>query len=1045
MMITQLIRFAVLKRTLVITVLISLLALCAYFIPRVNLDAFPDVTNVQVSINTQAPGLAAQEIEQLISYPIETLMYALPDVESVRSISKTGLSGVTIVFKEHVDIYFARQLVLERLTQAQSLLPSDIEPPSIGPNTSGLGQIYQYQLQKSKESPLNNRDLRSLNDWVVKLLLMPVDGITEILSFGGEVKQFNVALRPDRLQAYNVKPALVIEAIEANNTNAGGWYLARAESQLAIRGVGWFNYDDAISQLAQTPVKSYEGKVIRIRDVAHVSLQSEERLGAVTLSVKDESGNIQSQGEVVTGIVLKRIGANTNETINAINQRIALINQALPDGVTFKILYDQADLVKQAINTVVYALLFAFLLIICVIALFMLSLRATVLVLISIPISIALALGFMAFFGLSANLMSLGGLAIAIGMLVDGSVVMVENIVNTPSDPQHSRPMQIINAALQVAKPVCFASTIILVLYLPLFSFTGVEAKLFEPMATTMMIAVFCALLVALLIVPALASVVFNRPIKLKRNRLLEQMKMYYKHALRFAVKQQLAILIILCCLIGVTLAVIPKLGSEFVPELEEGTLNVRVTLAPSSNLNTALSIAPKLERLLLEFEQVTYALSRIGRAEIGGDPEPVNNIEIYLGLTPQNTWPEGLSRQTLQTKMAEKLEQFPGILLTFSQPIATRVDELLSGVKSQLAVKIMGPDLSQLQTIGDTLATAIASIPGTADVAAEQLSGEAQLLISPKREMLSRHGLAVRDIMDLVSVGLGGLNAGQIVHGNARYAIHVRLSEQARNSKQAIEQLPIQTPNGYWLSLSDVARVDYAQGPNQIRRDDVQRRIVIQVNVSGRDMGSIVNDITRTIEQSSLLPKGYTFDIGGQFENQLRSQKTLGFIIPLSLGLISLLLYFVFRSLTQTALILVNVPLAAIGGVLSMFVFEQNLSVPTFIGFITLFGIAVLNGVVLIDSINQRLPINQEPITAIIDGAASRFAPVLMTALTSALGLIPMLTSTGVGAEIQKPLASVIVGGIFTSTLLTLIVLPVLYCRFSLKHATTSVEPSNL
>ncbi|WP_462163157.1 efflux RND transporter permease subunit [Pseudoalteromonas xiamenensis] len=1030
-MINRIISWALSNRAIVCIVLAVLLAACAIVIPKINLDAFPDVTNVQVSVNTEAPGLAAEEVEQLITYPIETVMYALPDVESVRSISKTGLSGVTIVFKENVDIYFARQLVFERLEQAKGSLPGTISAPEIGPNTSGLGQIYQYRLDADANSGIDNMTLRSLNDWVVKLLLMPIDGITDVLSFGGEVKQLSVELNPEQLNAFGLTQQDVMKAIEENNLNVGGWYLNRGEEQLAIRGFGWIRSESAIQDIAQLPVKYREGRIVKVADVASVKFAGEERQGAVTMSVKDDNQRVIPKGEIVTGIILKRLGSNTNETINAINQRVEQINQALPRGVTFQVIYDQSQLVKKAIDTVVFALLLAFVFIIIVLLLFLMDFRATLLVLISIPISIALALFVMTLLGLSANLMSLGGLAIAIGMLVDGSVVMVENMVKrlreNQKDTSRCAPETIRLAACEVAKPVFFASSIILVVFLPLFSFEGVEAKLFEPMAVSIMLAILASMLVAIVVVPAIASKILSRKTNERQNLLLNVLEKNYLRLLTRAVRSSKIVLVGMLGIVFSTLLVIPQLGSEFVPELEEGTINLRVTLAPSASLDTALTLAPKLENVLLAFEQVDYAVSRIGRAEIGGDPEPVNNIEVFLSLTPHETWPKGLTRQLLQQQMAKQLEQFPGVLLNFSQPIATRVDELLSGVKSQLAIKITGEDLEKLQLLGTQLEQRIKTIEGTADVALEQLGGEAQLLIEPNRTALSNYGLAVKDLMDIVEKGIGGVTTGQIFEGNARYDIRVRLEKSFRNSISAIEALPIQTPSGYWVRVKDVATVAYATGPIQIRRDDVQRRVVIQANVLGRDMGSVVNEIKKTIEQSNLLPAGYSFSIGGQFENQQRAQKRLQILIPVSILLVAVLLFITFQSLKQTLLILVNVPLATAGGVISLYAFNQFLSVPTAIGFITLFGIAVLNGVVLIDSINQRMKSGTSVQEAVIHGALSRFRPVLMTALTTAMGLLPMLMSTGVGAEIQKPLATVIVGGIITSTLLTLIVLPVL------------------
>ena len=1057
-MFNRIIDWAVINRLLVVIALITLTVSAVFIIPKLNLDAFPDVTNVQVSVNTEAPGLAAEEVEQLITYPIEAVMYALPDVEEVRSISKTGLSGVTVVFKEGTDIYFARQLVFERLQAAKELIPDGVGTPEMGPNTSGLGQVYQYLLVAEPDAGFDAMALRSLNDWVVKLLLIPAEGVTDVLSFGGEVRQYQVNLNPSRLLAYELTQDDVMMALERNNTNVGGWYMNRGQEQLVIRGTGWLDHGEkGLEQIRQVPLKTVDGTTITVSDVAQVALGSEIRQGAVTMTRKNADDKVENLGEVVSGIVLKRMGANTKATIDGVNARIERINQALPEGVRFEAFYDQADLITQAVQTVVNALLLAFIFIVVILALFLMNLRATFLVLMSIPISIGIALMVMAWFGLSANLMSLGGIAVAIGMLVDGSVVMVENMFKhlthpdaehdtkrqsrvdsddvDPFDVAHDRhgiALRLQKAGKEVARPIFFATAIILVVFMPLFSFEGVEAKLFQPMAISIMLAMLSAVLVALIIVPALATYLFRKGVRQRDSFVLKPLDRLYRKGLAWAMGHSKMVVGVAAVMVIAAALVLPRLGTEFVPELEEGTINLRVTLAPSSSLDTALEVAPKLEAKLMEFPEVTYALSRIGRAEIGGDPEPVNNIEIYIGLKPVPEWTSADNRYELQSLMEQKLEQHPGLLFNFSQPIATRVDELLSGVKAQLAIKLFGPDLAVLAEKGQAIEAAVKEIEGARDVAMEQIAGESQLVVKPDRRALSRYGLAVGDVMELVREGLGGASAGQIINGNERYDIYVRLAERFREDRETIADLRLQAPSGAWVRLGDVAEVSIASGPPQVRRDDVQRRVVIQANVHGRDMGSVVADIRQVIAEQVDLPTGYSVDIGGQFENQQRAQKRLSLVVPVSLGLIALLLYFAFASVGQAMLILVNVPLAVIGGVFSLWISGQYLSVPSSVGFITLFGVAVLNGVVMVESINQRIADGLKVSDAVFDGAVSRLRPVLMTAITSALGLIPMLLSNGVGAEIQKPLASVIVGGLVTATFLTLFVLPVLFAWFS-------------
>jgi len=1058
-MFNKMIDWSINNRLLVIIALIATMAASVMVIPKLNLDAFPDVTNVQVAVNTEAPGLAAEEVEQLITYPIEAVMYALPDVEQVRSISKTGLSGVTVVFKEGTDIYFARQLVFERLQAAKELIPRGVGTPAMGPNTSGLGQVFQYLLIADKDSGYDSMTLRSLNDWIVKLLVMPVDGVTDVLSFGGNVRQYQVNIEPSKLLSYELTQEDIVSALDNNNANVGGWYMNRGQEQLVIRGTGWFNSGEAgLADIRQVPVKTVDGTVVTIDDVANVSLGSEIRQGAVTMTRRDAQGNVEKLGEVVSGIVLKRMGANTKATIDGISARIPMINQALPEGVRFEPFYDQADLITKAVDTVVEALALAFIFIAIVLALFLMNLRATFLVLISIPISIGIALMVMSWLGLSANLMSLGGIAVAIGMLVDGSVVMVENMVKHLNKPDLNHykntqqisadtdtitsskmennevdiPLRLKAAGKEVARPVFFAAAIILVVFTPLFSFEGVEAKLFQPMAISIILAVISAILVALFVVPALATFMFKNGVKEKESFVLKPLDKLYRKGLKAAMKHTKVVIAASIMLLAGAASLVPQIGTEFVPELEEGTINLRATLAPSSSLETALSVAPILEEMLMEFPEVEYTLSRIGRAEIGGDPEPVNNIEIYIGLKPVSEWTSASNRFELQGLMEVKLEQFPGLLLNFSQPIATRVDELLSGVKAQLAIKLFGPELDILASKGQEIEAAIKQIDGARDVALEQIAGEAQLVIKPKRQQLSRFGLSVGDVMKVVKNGIGGVSAGQIINGNERYDIYVRFEEKYRNNQEAIADLRIQSPTGAWVRLGDIATVSFESGPPQVRRDDVQRRVVIQANVQGRDMGSVVADIRTEIDKQVDLPAGYSVVIGGQFENQQRAQQRLAVVVPLSLALIALLLYFAFGSVGQAMLILVNVPLAVIGGIFSLYISGQYLSVPSSVGFITLFGVAVLNGVVMVESINQLVKEGVGTPKGVFDGAVSRLRPVLMTAITSALGLIPMLMSNGVGAEIQRPLASVIVGGLVTATLLTLVVLPVLYPWFS-------------
>ncbi|BCW89521.1 Cobalt-zinc-cadmium resistance protein CzcA [Alphaproteobacteria bacterium SO-S41] len=1034
-MLDALIRIAVANRLFVLIAIAAVVTTFLVLLPRLNLDAFPDVTNVQVAVNTEAPGFAPAEVEQLITYPVEAAMFALPGVEDVRSISKTGLSLVTVVFEEGTDIYFARQLVFEQMQAAREDIPLEAGSPEIGPNTSGIGVIFQYVLLPKTPGAYNATALRSLNDWVVKLLLLPVDGVTDVLSFGGEVRQYQVHLDPYRLIAYGLSAAEVRAAIEANNRNAGGWYQERGAEQLVVRGVGWMRSgEDGLADIGDTPIKEADGQIVRVRDVGEVAFGGEIRQGATTLTLRNEDGTPRPLGEVVTGQVLKRMGANANATIEGIKARLPLVGAALPDDVELRPIYDQAELIDKAVATVTTALIESFVLIVIVLLLFLMNLRAALIVLISVPVSIAAALAVMAATGLSANLMSLGGLAIAIGIIVDGSVVMMENVFGKLGHGDDTRPIKtrIVDAAREVAQPVFFAVLIIVVVFAPLFSLEGVEGKLFQPMAVSIILALGASLLVALLAVPALSTYLFRGPVKHRDSPVLAPVARLYDRMLPRLQRNPVPVIGAAATALVAALALTPFLGTQFVPELEEGALNIRATLAPSASLDTALEVAPKLEAALLAFPEVTYATARVGRPELGGDPEPVSNVEILVGLKPHDEWTTAKTRPEIQARMETAMAVHPGLLFGFSQPIATRVDELLSGVRAQLAIKLFGPDLDVLAAKGAEIETLVKGTAGAADVALEQVTGEAQLVVRPKRAELERYGLSVDAVMALVQDEIGGAEAGQIIDGNERYAIYVRLAERFRDTPEALRDLILVSPNGAEVRLGEVATVAFESGPPQIRRDDAQRRVVVQANVEGRDMGSFVAELEQRITAEIDLPPGYAVSFGGQYENQQRAQTRLMIVVPMALGLIFLLLYLAFGSVGQAMLIMANVPLALVGGIVALFVTGTYLSVPGSIGFIALFGIAVLNGVVMVSAINQNIARGQPVGEAVFAGARARLRPVLITATIAALGLVPLLLATGVGSEVQRPLAIVVTGGLVSSTLLTLLVLPAAYAWFA-------------
>lgn len=1021
-MINKLIAAAISQRFLVMLAALGLLAYGGYSARRLNLDAFPDVTNVQVQVNTEAPGLAAIEVEKLITFPVETVMSGLPGLQQVRSISKTGLSVVTIVFDDNVDTYFARQLVSERLTAAKERIPNGLGAPELGPITTGLGQVFKYILTSPT---LDAMELRAINDWIVKFQLRTVPGVTDVLSFGGSVRQYQVNVDPDRLVSYGLSITDVKAALQANNTNAGGWYLEGSQEQLVVRGEGLIRGGrDGITDIGDVVLKSVDGVPVYVRDVATIEYGSEIRQGAVSMNGK---------GEVVMGVILQLKGANTKNVIENVRRKVETVQKSLPKGVRIVPVYDQADLIEKAVGTVTKALSEAAALIIVVLILFLWNIRSALVVLCSIPLSMLVAIIMMRWFGLSANLQSLGGLAIGIGMMVDGSLVMIENIMRHLAEPDRlnrSVSARVLHAAEEVGQPIFFAVLIIVVVFLPLFTLQGVEGKLFSPMAFVVAFAMLGSLLVALTIVPVLASLVFSGKLSEKDSVLVRGAKAVYRPVLDFALRRKAVVVSVALASLAATAVVIPQLGSEFVPELDEGTLSVRVTANPSISIDEALRIAARIEKKLIAYPEVKYAISQIGRPELGGDPEALNNNEIWVGLKPQGEWTTAHTRGKLIEVLTKDLSEYPGVAINFSQPIASRVDELLSGVKAQLAVKLFGDDLKVLEEKGQEIEKIINSVPGAADVQTEQISGEAQVVIKANRDEVARYGLNVADVMQVVSLAIGGESISDVLDGQRRFSIYLRVGKQFRSSVDAIGRLWVTNKEGLRVQVSQVADIGLIEGPPTISREDAQRRIVIQANVRGRDLGGFVAEAQRLADKVEL-PSGYYVTWGGQFENQQRAQQTLMVVVPICLGLIFALLFLSFGSVRNALLIILNVPFALVGGVFALWLSGQFLSVPSSVGFIALFGVAVLNGVVMVSYFNQLLAEGYPLDEAVRKGSMLRLRPVLMTATVASLGLIPLLVATGIGSEVQRPLATVVVGGLLTSTLLTLIVLPVLYSWF--------------
>ncbi len=1019
-MIERLIRLALGQRFLAAVLTLFVVGYGVRSAMELPIDAFPDVTNVQVQVNAEAPGLAAGEVEKLVTYPVESVMNGLPRVTEVRSLSKTGLSVVTVVFEDSVDIYFARNLVLERLQVAKERIPAGLAAPEIGPVTTGLGQIYQYILEGEGYTA---QDLRAANDWIVKPELRTVPGVADVLSFGGEVRQYQVNIDPQKLLKYDLTLGDVAERLRQSNRNAGGWYVNRGADQLVVRGVGFVRGGDAgLFDLEHVIVKHAGGTPVFVRDVASVEYGGEIRQGAVT---KD------GKGEVVSGIVLQLLGSNTKEVIDRVKEKAKGIH--LPKGMRITPYYDQASLVEKAIETVRSSLQEAGLLVLAVLFLFLWNVRSALVVIFSVPISVLIAFIMMRQQGISANLQSLGGLTIGIGMMVDGSVVMVENLFQAlveKKPPPEGRLHCVAEAACEVARPVFFAVLIIVVVFLPLFTLQGVEGKLFAPMAFTISFAMLGSLLVALLVVPALSLAVLRGRLSEKESFLVVGLRRLYEPCLRWAVGHRAVVLgVALVALVG-ALAAFPFLGTEFVPQLEEGTINLRVTMRPSISLDEAIRIAAALEKRILKHPDVSYALSRIGRAEIGGDPESVSNNEVYVGLKPEAAG----RRREVERALEEDLSEVPGLLYSFSQPIATRVDELLSGVKAEIAVKLFGDDLDVLADRGAAIEAAVRSIPGAEGVALEQVGGEQQLVIRADREALAQQGLNVSDVMETVSTGVGGEVLGQVVDGERRFDLTLRLAPAFRQNADQIERLVLESPSGAHVPLGRVSKVAIEEGPPLISRERARRRVVVQCNVRGRDLGGFVEEGKRLLAQkiAPTLPPGYRIEWGGQFENQQRAQRTLLVVVPLSIFLIFVLLVLLFGSVRPALLILLNVPFALIGGVFALLATGLYLSVPSSIGFIAVFGVAVLNGVVLVSCIVNLDERGATPRDAAMQGALRRMRPVLMTASVAVMGLLPILLSHGIGSEVQRPLATVVAGGLLTSTLLTLFVVPVCYPWFA-------------
>ncbi len=1021
-MINKIIEFAARQRLLVLIFTILLVAAGIISLNKLPIDAFPDVSPVLVQVFTEAEGLAPEEVEKLITYPIEVAMNGLPDIREVKSISTFGLSVVSVYFADNVDIYFARQLVFERLQSAKGDIPEGLGNPELGPITSGLGQVYQYYLQGEGYSLM---ELREIQDWIVKFQLRTVPGVTEILSFGGEVKQYQIQLDPVLLQKYDITLDEVLEVVKSNNRNVGGNFIVRHSEEYLVRGLGWVS---TLKDIENIKVVRRSEIPVYIRDIAVVAFGPEIRRGLVSMNNK---------GEIVSGIVLKLLGENTSEVIENVKKKVAQINAGLPKGVKVVPYYDQADLVKKATGTVKDALLEGGILVVIILLLFLGNLRSAFIVTITLPLSALTAFILMNYMGMSANLMSLGGLAIGIGMMVDGSIVMVENIIRHLSGGNHNQGKAvpvILQAAREVGRPIVFAISIIIIVFLPLFTLQEVEGKLFSPMAFTISFAMLGSLIFSLTLVPVLCTYFFKNGIKEKTNVIVGFLQALYVPLLEKVISRKKIVTAAAVLLLIASLGLVPFLGTEFVPILDEGTLAVRITLSPSTSLQQAAEISQSLEPRLMEFPEVIDVISRVGRAEVGGDPEPINNSEIYVILRPEEEWTVK-NKAELVDKMRQKLSDFPGILSNFTQLIQMRVDELLSGVKAQLAIKLFGDDLAVLAQKGAEIQAVVSGIAGATDIQLEQIAGKPQVQIKVDRDRIARLGMNVDEVQEIIETAIGGSAVGQVFQGQKRFDIFVRYGESFRNDVEKIRNILVSTPDSVRIPLIQVADISLVVGPKQISRDNSQRRISIQCNVEGRDMGGFVAEAQKRITEKVSLPPGYFITFGGQFENQQRAMARLGLIVPLTILLIFIMLFSTFNSVRNAFLIIMNVPFALIGGILALFLSGQYLSVPASVGFIALFGVAVLNGVVMVSYFNQLRDEGLDLHDAVVTGSKLRLRPVLMTALVASLGLVPLLFSSGTGSEVQRPLATVVIGGLVSSTFLTLFVLPTLYGWFEKKR----------
>lgn len=1020
-MINAIINFAVTQRILVMLLVAIMMGAGLYSLRELPIDAVPDVTNVQVQVLTSAPSLAPLEIERQVTFPVETAMSGLPDLVEIRSISRFGLSAVTIVFDDSVDSYFARQLVLERLSEARDQIPGNIGSPEMGPISTGLGEIYQYELKAKDGKQFDQTALRTLQDWSVRRQLLGTPGVTEVNSFGGLQKQYQVRLDPAKLQSYGLTLRNVLQAVTENNANVGGGYIEHGSEQYLLRGIGLAEKPEDVASIVVKTGK--EGVPIYIRDLGEVVQGATIRQGAVTAD---------GEGEIVAGIVLMLKGENSRVVVESIKERVEAIKKTLPAGVELVPFYDRTELVDRTIYTVAKNLVEGAALVIIVLIILLGNWRGALIVAAVIPLSMLFAAILMRIFNVSGNLMSLGSLDF--GLIVDGAVIVVENTVRRRAEAQHAGSREppertILEACLEVGRPVVFAVGIITIVYLPLLSLTGIEGKMFKPMALTVVFALIGALILSLTFVPAALTYILRGPVAEKESILIRWAKRLYMPALDLVLRYRGQTLAIVTALVVGTFALFPFLGAEFIPRLEEGSLAIQIQRLPSVSLTESVNIATNAEKVLRGFPEVTKVISKTGRAEVATDPMGVDLSDVYVELKPPAEWTTAHTREELVEKMAKALaDNVPQANFSFSQPIELRVAELISGVRSDIAIKLFGDDLDELKRTADSIAVTVGKIDGAADVKVEQVSGLPQLQIKPDRAAIARYGINIEDVNDVVESVIAGKEAGLVYEGEQRFNLVVRLQEDASKDVETISNLLVPTPTGARVPLSQLAEIKTVEGPAQISREDTRRRIGIELNVRGRDIASFVTEAQSAIDKEIKVPAGYYLTWGGQFENLQRATSRLLIVVPLALFLIFVLLFTTFNSVRQAILIYTSIPLAVVGGVLALFIFGLPFSISAGVGFIALFGVAVLDGVVMVSYINHLRDEGRSVLEAVREGAEARLRPILMTALVATLGFVPMALATGAGAEVQRPLATVVIGGLLVSTVLKLLVLPMLY-----------------